>query len=126
MTPPASPERPVDPGAPDPSDPGLQAERTALSWWRTSVGAMASALLLLHAALTGGEPAATILAFVAVGALAVVTVVCVLRSRNLRTHTQGPFGDGRIAMLLVSAAICVVAVSAVVVGLLEPPGERPW
>lgn len=123
MTPPAANR---SPGAPDRADPGLQAERTALSWWRTAVGAMANALLLLHVALTGGELAATVLALVAVGSMAIVTVVCVLRSRILRTHARGPFGDGRTAMLLVSAAICVVAVSAVVAVLLEPPGDRPW
>ncbi|MBF5002143.1 DUF202 domain-containing protein [Nocardia sp. BSTN01] len=102
-----------------PADRGLQAERTALSWWRTAVGAMANALLFLHVALTSGDRAATVLALVAIGALAVITTVCVARSRSLHTHAWGRWSDGRVAMSMTSAAICVVASAALVVALLE-------
>ncbi|MFI7189475.1 DUF202 domain-containing protein [Nocardia nova] len=102
-----------------PADRGLQAERTALSWWRTAVGAMANALLFLHVALTSGDRPALVLALVAIGALGVVTTVCVARSRTLHTHAWGSWSDGRVAMSTTSVAICVVALAALVVALLE-------
>lgn len=110
-------QRPEAAGA---GDRGLQAERTALSWWRTSVGAMANALLFLHVALTSGRAASAVLALVALAALVVVVTVCVLRSRMLRDTTRIRWTGGRPAMATVSAAIFVVAVTAAVVELLEP------
>ncbi|MEV5648841.1 DUF202 domain-containing protein [Nocardia sp. NPDC052254] len=101
-------------------DPGLQAERTALAWWRTAVGAMATAVLFLHVAMTRGQSAILVLALVSTGVLAAVAVVCVLRSRSLRHPGRPGWSDGTAAMLTVSAAIAVVGMLAAAVGLLQP------
>ena len=107
------------PADPD-RDPGLQAERTALSWWRTAVGAMATAVLFLHVAATRGQLTILVLALLATGVLALVVLVCVLRSRSLRRPGGPGWADGSAAMLTVSTAIAVVAVLGAAVGLLQP------
>ncbi len=114
----AAPE-PVPSAALD-RDPGLQAERTALAWWRTAIGAMATAVLFLHVATTRGQIAAVVLALSATGVLAVVALVCVLRSRSLRHPGRPGWADGTAAMLTVSVAIAIVAVLAATVGLVPP------
>ncbi|MFC9997533.1 DUF202 domain-containing protein [Nocardia sp. NPDC127526] len=96
---------------------GLAAERTALAWWRTAIGSMANLVLFVHAAFTVDWRPVSVLCFVATGALAVVTVVCVRRSRVLHSHKKGDWGDGTRAVTFVATAITGVVLTAFAMAL---------
>ncbi|MBF6329367.1 DUF202 domain-containing protein [Nocardia transvalensis] len=98
------------------SERGLQAERTALAWWRTAIGAMANALLFLHVALVSDRPSAIALPFAAVAALIVVAVIALRRSRFLHSHHRSQWHEARFAVAVVTVAIVAVACTAIVLG----------
>ncbi|MGV9680245.1 DUF202 domain-containing protein [Nocardia sp. NPDC003482] len=97
------------------ADRGLQAERTALSWLRTAVAAMANALLLVRTALVADRPPAAVLALAGAAALGIVTAIALRRNRILHNR-RGRWTDGRRAVALVAWTIAAVAVCALVVG----------
>lgn len=95
------------------TDTGLAAERTALAWRRTAVGAMANVVLFLHAAATTDWRPAAAAPFAAAAVLSVVVVISVRRSRILHTEPRDQWGTGRTAVATVAAGIigvtCVAA-----------------
>ncbi|MBF6239010.1 hypothetical protein IU474_18320 [Nocardia otitidiscaviarum] len=103
---------------------GLQAERTALAWWRTAVAAMANVVLLLHAAAVSGWRPAAVAPVAAAFALVLVVAVGVRRAHILHTRPRANWSDGRFAVVVVSIAIiavtCVVAVFTLGLSRLEP------
>ncbi|WP_067998561.1 DUF202 domain-containing protein [Nocardia pseudobrasiliensis] len=98
-----------------PTDRGLQAERTALAWWRTAVGAMANGLLLLHVALVADRLPVTILALISAVALTVVAAIALRRNRILHARHHG-WVDGRLPIGIVACVVAAVAGAALVVG----------
>jgi len=94
-------------------DPGLQRERTALSWQRTALSTSMIALLLGFACLRAGFLIGTAIAgVIAVGAAAVLFAS---RRRSARAHGVSPWTSlTRVAVLLIATAV-VGAVLAVIV-----------
>lgn len=95
------------------SDPGLQPERTALSWQRTALSTSMIALLLAFACLRAGFPLGTAVAGVV--AVAAAVVLFASRRRSARSHGISPWTSlTRVAALLIVTAI-VGAVLAIIV-----------
>ena len=94
-------------------DPGLQPERTALSWQRTALSTSMVSLLLAFACLRGGFlVGAALSALVAVGAVAVLFASRHRAARRERTSPWTPLT--RIVLLIVATAV-VGAVLALLV-----------
>ena len=98
-----------------------QPERTALSWTRTALGAVAVAALVGHRAVVGGHPALLVPAGVcALLGLALVSGVGAVRDGRVRERTSQdePVADARLAALATAAVVVVGAVAAlsIVVG----------
>lgn len=66
-----------------PRDPGLQAERTALSWNRTGLAMLANALLALRAGWTSQDTPITVLAFALLAAAGAAVLYGAWRRRHL-------------------------------------------
>lgn len=86
-------------------DPGLQPERTALSWQRTALSAAVAAALLLRTEVTRGSP----FGLIAVGCALVVVVLTWLMSRR-----TGNCGAPRWVLLGTAAAVYVTSLLTVV------------
>ncbi|MFI6867130.1 DUF202 domain-containing protein [Nocardia sp. NPDC050406] len=97
-----------------PSEQGLAAERTALSWRRTAMAAMANAVLFLHAAADSGWRPADLAPLAAVVVLSAVVVIAVRRGRILHTEPRDRWGDGRLPIAVVT--ISVIGVTCVAAG----------
>ncbi|WP_040810954.1 DUF202 domain-containing protein [Nocardia concava] len=96
---------------------GLAAERTALAWRRTAIGCMANLLLFVRVAFTSECRPVAVLAFVAMVALAVVTVVCVRRSAVLHSHRKGNWSNGRRSITAFAVAIGAVVATALAISV---------
>ena len=102
-------------------DPGLQPQRTTLSWTRTGVGAAGlTAILARHAARTGA-----VVDIVATG-MAAVAMVCLLvlaRVRRDRITTAVAAGAAPVPARSVAAVTVLISATAVCVAvsfLLDP------
>jgi putative membrane protein len=103
-------------------DPGLQPERTALSWQRTGVGVLGVGALLARGALVHGQP----LLLVAAGAVALLGLgvlggVAPVRYRRLQRgaaagHAPGA-GRGALVVTAVVVGVALVALAGVAVEL---------
>lgn len=93
---------------------GLQHERTALSWRRTALSAMAIAALFLHLAAERGWGVATVPALFASCMMLVMAAECYRRGRGLH---DGHLAVGRHAAAMTSAVVVSGALSAGVVEL---------
>ncbi len=102
-----------------PSDGGLQAERTGLSWSRTSLGVGANAVLLAARELTHDQPGQ---ALVLAGAAAVLAVVIAVYGRHRtrllsRAPLPSPLAADRAVPLLGGAVALLALVTGVVLVL---------
>jgi len=92
-----------------------QAERTALSWTRTALGAVAVATLIGHRAVVGGHP--LLLAPAGLCALlgvALVSGVGAVRDRRVRelASRDEPVADPRLAVVATAVVLVVGIVAA--------------
>jgi putative membrane protein len=95
-----------------------QPERTALSWTRTALGAVAVAALVGHRAVVGGHPALLVPAGVcALLGLALVSGVGAVRDGRVREQIgqDDPVADARLAALATAAVVVVGAVAALAI-----------
>ena len=94
-------------------DPGLQPDRTALAWRRTTLAAAATTVALLHIPTVHGDRAASLSLVPMAVLLLSITYVSHRRGRSLRRGTQGMTGHhaGLIA-LLVTATVAAAATAA--------------
>ena len=103
-------------------DPGLQPQRTTLSWTRTGVGAAAlTAILVRHAATTG---AAVDIAATALSAAAVVCLLMMARVRRDRITAAVAAGASPVSARSVAAVTVLISATAicVAVSFLLSPG----
>lgn len=101
-------------------DPGLQPERTALSWTRTSLAIAVNALLSLRAGLVAGEPAMVAVGALLFAAAGAAVAVGAVRRRQLmgETLTITPprgalLGVAGIALVASAAGVASVFVEGV-------------
>jgi uncharacterized membrane protein YidH (DUF202 family) len=95
-----------------------QPERTALSWTRTALGAVAVAALIGHRAVVGGHPALLVPAGgCALLGLALASGVGAVRDRRVRelVARDEPVADARLAVLATAVVVVVGAVAALAV-----------
>jgi ABC-type branched-subunit amino acid transport system permease subunit len=106
----------TDSALPAPRDPGLQPERTALSWTRTALVVAVNALLALRTGLVQGEPWLVVVGAVLFATAGAVAAAGVLRRRELDagSFAPAPWLMGAVAVATVASA--AVGVATVVVG----------
>ncbi|WP_024793229.1 DUF202 domain-containing protein [Tomitella biformata] len=105
--------------APD-IDPGLQPERTALSWRRTALAALVVAALMLRQAASVGTDVAALAPLVGVGILLVLALACYRRGNSLSQGRIGPSNTlaRRRVMAATSIAVALGALSAALITLM--------
>ncbi|MFF1635049.1 DUF202 domain-containing protein [Leifsonia sp. NPDC058248] len=100
-------------------DPGLQAERTALSWTRTALVIVVNALLSLRSGVISGEPALVAVGVLLLGAAIAAVVYGGVRGRALVGHTgQKPPTAPALAVTLAAATAllaCAAGIASVLV-----------
>jgi uncharacterized membrane protein YidH (DUF202 family) len=89
-------------------DPGLQPERTSLSWSRTALIVAVNALLALRTGFVEGEDWLVVAGVVLVGAAAAVAAVGTVRRRQLDAGQFAP----PASLIVAIAAVTVVAAAA--------------
>lgn len=111
---PTDPERRRDATTLVPGDPGLQAERTALAWSRTSMTVVANALLALRAGIVGQRWPVTALGIALLVAAAAVMAFGAVRRRQLSSG-KGPSSPPPAMMrstVLFALVACVTAIAS--------------
>ncbi|MFD9668163.1 DUF202 domain-containing protein [Rhodococcus sp. NPDC059968] len=95
-------------------DPGLQPDRTALAWRRTTLSAAATTVALLHIPPTHSDRAASLTLVPMAVLLLAITYVSHRRGRSLRRGTQGMTGHHAllVALLVTATAIAAAATAA--------------
>ncbi|MFK4729984.1 DUF202 domain-containing protein [Agromyces mediolanus] len=91
-------------------DPGLQPERTALSWTRTALVVAVNALLALRTGLVEGEPWLVVTGAVLFFAAGAVGAVGGVRRREL---SEGRYAPAPWLMLAVAAATLAAAAAGI-------------
>lgn len=102
---------PPPPGGPRPWDPGLQPERTAAAWTRTTL-ALAVVALLSTRSRAGAE--GLVLGFTALAVTAVLTMTCSLRLPRVlgRLHTTGRVPPALALTATTAALACLLPLAA--------------
>ena len=90
-------------------DAGAQAERTALSWQRTGLGALAVGVLTIHADPAHSWPGVLLMA---VGAVCAAVLAPLRYQRVLRAVRAGSAPVSTLTIPTLSAVLVVVAISA--------------
>jgi uncharacterized membrane protein YidH (DUF202 family) len=100
--------------APD-RDPGLQGERTALSWTRTALVITVNALLAIRSGLVSGELALTIVGIVLILAAIGAVLYGSVRGRALAGHSghHVPPAAPALAITLLGAVTLIACASGV-------------
>ncbi|TAM66026.1 MAG: DUF202 domain-containing protein [Microbacteriaceae bacterium] len=106
--------------APAPSrDPGLQGERTTLSWSRTALSLAVNALLALHSGWTSGQPILTVVGAILLLSAGTAVVYGNVRGRALSghtAHTPTAAPAGAVVLATVAALLaCAAGVASVLV-----------
>lgn len=106
-------------GGPD-IDPGLQPERTALSWRRTALAALVIAALMLRQAASVGTQIAAVAPLVGVAVLVVLAFACYRRGNSLEQGRIGPANTlaRRRVMGATSIAVGLAAVATAFITLV--------
>jgi hypothetical protein len=96
-------------------DPGLQPDRTALAWRRTTLSAAATTVALLHIPTVHGDRAASLTLVPMAVLLLAITYVSHRRGRSLRRGTQGMTGHhaGLVALLLTTPAVAAATTAVI-------------
>lgn len=100
-------------------DPGLQPERTSLSWRRTALSAIVVAALMLRQAAQFGWGTAAVAPLVGVGVLLILGLGCYRRGDSLhkhRIHEDNVLARRRV-MAAVSAAVVAGALATAAIEL---------
>ena len=98
--------------APGPERPGLQAERTALAWTRTTLGILATAALIVRAGIHDHQ-VALLIAGVAIGLVAgLMWALCLHRLRRLRARREVGAAASHGLLFGVTALTAVCGVTA--------------
>lgn len=94
-------------------DPGLQPERTALSWSRTALLVAVNALLALRTGFVEGEDWLVVTGVVLVGAAAAVAAVGTVRRRHLESGRFAPPAWLIVAISAVTGAAAVAGIASI-------------
>ena len=108
---------PIDVGR----DPGLQGERTALSWTRTCLALAVNALLALRNGFIAGQVAVIVIGVVLLAATGAFVIYGTLRGRALAGHGHHhvPQAAPAVPILLLAAAALVACGVGVTSTLLD-------
>ena len=96
-----------------PADPGLQPERTALSWTRTASGLLLNAVLHLRAAVVHESRPLLALSVALLGASAAAFLFGKLRHRQLLTGARLDMEVPHLAPLSISLATLVASAAGI-------------
>lgn len=97
-------------------DPGLQPERTALSWTRTALVVAVNALLALRTGLVQGEPWLVAVGLVLIGAGGAVAAIGAVRSRQLEAGSFTPPAVLVGVVTAVTVAAAAAGIASITIG----------
>ncbi|MGX5697210.1 DUF202 domain-containing protein [Agromyces soli] len=106
----------TDAAAPPPRDPGLQPERTALSWTRTALVVAVNALLALRTGLVQGEPWLVVVGAVLFATAGAVGAAGSVRRRELDAGSFAPAPWLMAAVAVATVASAAAGVATIAVG----------
>ena len=96
-----------------PADPGLQPERTALSWKRTAAGLLLNAVLNLRSAYVNESRPLIWLSIALLGASAAAFVFGHYRHVRLEAGIRSGLAVPRSAVLAVSIAVAIASIAGI-------------